>query len=121
VTISASLPCTWRDLHGRRFAGGGDNDAWERVHGSLTLATAFATKGLMTPRLAAAAAEAATSSLSHAEPRVREQAGITLGAIAASAGGEADVWASHCGRVIIDGIRTSLERDEVCGTEHCVP
>lgn len=56
-------------------------------------------------------ASASTAALSHKEPRVREQAGLALAALAGAATAT-DVFATYCKESILDGIRHNMERDD---------
>jgi len=91
-----------------RSTEGDDDVPWERRHGGLLLAAACSPKGLLDAATVAGAADGATAALAHSEPRVREQAGVTLGALANV--GDADIYAAHCSGAILAGIKENLER-----------
>lgn len=70
--------------------------------------------GLLGAEAIGAGAGKATAALTHPEPRVREQAGNTLAALAAAAlgVGAPSVYRTHCREAILAGIRDNLERAE---------
>eukprot|EP00035_Acanthoeca_spectabilis_P012664 m.229336 g.229336 ORF g.229336 m.229336 type:complete len:694 (+) comp15680_c1_seq4:36-2117(+) len=90
------------------------DEVWERRHGGLLLIATFASRGLLGAEAIGAGAGKATAALTHPEPRVREQAGNTLAALAAAAlgVGAPSVYRTHCREAILAGIRDNLERAE---------
>eukprot|EP00041_Stephanoeca_diplocostata_P031731 m.995258 g.995258 ORF g.995258 m.995258 type:complete len:648 (-) comp24016_c0_seq8:1667-3610(-) len=101
---------SFADVNSDQTGAERNDGAWERIHGGLMAVTALANVGYSDGDFVDVSAAASTAALSHKEPRVREQAGLALAALA-SACATTDVFAVYCKNSILDGIRNNMERD----------